>query len=545
MAQEQVFYANEQDDVKESVVQPETSSVGLPVDQKGTSGQRSGSQQGSGRFLNIQDYLQANVGQQAGMRYSGQIQEDVQQKTKAGVSESGQKFKSLREGIDAGRTGIDNINKMQQKIGGEGFADEAVDFVGSDDFENYQAMIRGDAIDQQGIADQISAATASTQSAMSQAQDFANLTGSEAGRFQLLRNAVGGPSRYTSGQQRLDELFLQTSPDNQLGQLQRNIGKQVSELEDQQQSIRGFGEELYGTDDISGLIQQEQDLIGGLRELTTNVLTSEQERITSPERVAELQAQNIATRNRILENAKQGVVTPEMESLLGISKGRTFNLLKDIAESPEKYLQYAPDVTPDQLIGQSEAERLNALAQIAGSQQVFSPSEVSPAVSKQQNVDDLIKERQQDVVDYLVGQVDKGNALNKSVLAAQQMVDHARKLYNYYEGQLTPSQREAYRAGRIYYGNENLRNRLGYADADLKYQLSKYNKALNAADTFNQNIGQQLKESGVSKIIDKFRQPDEIDILLDVVQGRTPVEYLQQDPDTGQYFINDPYRKMT
>lgn len=197
-------------------------------------------------------------------------------------------------------------------------------------------------------------------------QQVGNL-GSESGRFNLLQQSVKNP-QYTQGQQRLDQLFLQTSNPNQLAQNQRDLGKQA------QASAQGLTNQY---NDLGQQIQQAGVQAQDVSKMLGNTLNTEQQNLTNAQ-IAEAQAKN--TSNAAANTALQtyftngyGSLTADQKALIdpilasqNLTSGtRTFNVLNNGAYN--NYLnQGSTNLTGADVLDQNEFNRYNALAQLAG-----------------------------------------------------------------------------------------------------------------------------------------------------------------------------------
>lgn len=159
----------------------------------------------SGRATNLQSYLQANQGAKIG--------EEVGQKLQSTASQIGQNVSKAREDL------------RQQAYGAGGTPGNATggEFGRLGQYQQYAQQIQQDPtkLSEQQIADFQKIRTGQyqtpevqnlpqLQAQSQQAQQMTQLAGTEPGRFELLRQTFGRPT-YSTGQQRLDQLLLQTN----------------------------------------------------------------------------------------------------------------------------------------------------------------------------------------------------------------------------------------------------------------------------------------------------------------------------------------------
>lgn len=162
----------------------------------------------SGRFVNIQNYLNANKGyNEQGGGLAGQITNDISKQAQGVQDKFSQDKQNFQQQAEAGRNQYN-----------EGLVNQAVQdpnaFVGNQqNMQNWQKMQSGQYAGPQQFQ--------GGQQYQQQAQDIGNLANmaqSESGRSQVLKQLYGTPG-YASGQRSLDNLLLQSNND-QLQQLQ-------------------------------------------------------------------------------------------------------------------------------------------------------------------------------------------------------------------------------------------------------------------------------------------------------------------------------------
>lgn len=203
----------------------------------GASAQGQGQRQTPSGRPNVSQYIQANQG--AGDKLSQGIQQRTQQQSQAlskDVATRGSQFES-------------QVNPLSTKLGEEGsqriqgaFKDPSAILAQQDQLDEFRRLQnRGYT---QDIGNLGQTAQTQQQELMSKANQLgqsADLARTEGGRYQLLRQTFGQPN-YSSGQQKLDQLFLQTQPgvnrglQTNLGQVASQAGKTVGTLAEQQKA---------------------------------------------------------------------------------------------------------------------------------------------------------------------------------------------------------------------------------------------------------------------------------------------------------------------
>lgn len=251
---------------------------------------------GSGRFVNLQRYLGANAG--GGSRIAGKIGEAVGKQSDqfgkalgatGAVQTQLQAEKDRIAGASGFKTQIEQdptklvaMNKDQwlasqanqpvnQNPGifqGEGnsaaLANQEAQYQqylsGAGNPLAAVTQLRTGATALGDIAQQAQKRFGAAESQLGNVQGLANQTGSEAGRFDLLKQTLGRPN-YSRGQQSLDQLLLQAEGGDVLGKLQKDTA-QAARLGGQQLGA-AQGAYTTGRGDVATKAQEAQKLITG------------------------------------------------------------------------------------------------------------------------------------------------------------------------------------------------------------------------------------------------------------------------------------------
>ena len=200
---------------------------------------QAGPQKGSGRFTNIQSYLNANknAGNQLSQGIGSQVQKKIEPvKTQAQSYNDQVRFgiQSAQGTIGQGQLQVGQLKKLGTNIQGNTGAqfygqdkDLGInDFTQSPDFNQFQKNQSGAGVNEDVLNLQQQAFQNQTNALNQSAKNTANQAGSEAGRFGLLKQSFGGNvnPQYTQGQQRLDQMFLQRQG---LGDLKQQLNQNV------------------------------------------------------------------------------------------------------------------------------------------------------------------------------------------------------------------------------------------------------------------------------------------------------------------------------
>lgn len=222
-------------------------------------------QTGSGRYTNLQKYLGANQG--AGDRLAQGIGSKINQSLKPGQTTADTEASKVAEGIQRGQNDLQRGQGYNAQLQDQNF--NAQDFANNQnqlqDFTNFRT---GQAIDTNAINNQLNTAQTANQSQQLAVQNRIGQVGNEAGRFGLLKEAFGGMNKpYSTGQQRLDQLFLQAGGGNNIGQLQNNLNSNLNNLNQGYAGLQGR------TADINALTSGQTSLANQLQDRTNQMET--------------------------------------------------------------------------------------------------------------------------------------------------------------------------------------------------------------------------------------------------------------------------------
>lgn len=192
----------------------------------------------SGNFTNIQNFLKANQGSNLGGKLGGKIQ-GVADKAKEDIGRSQEQF---NQQANQGR------NQYNESLVGGALANPEEFAASNPNVANFQKLLKS----QYGGPQEIQNAQ-QLGGQVQQAQNIAGLGSTEAGRFSLLRNFFNNNGQYSRGQQTLDNLILQGSPQEALklqqsrsasGQAAQQLGQAQTAA---QQAAQQYGQEAQAT----------------------------------------------------------------------------------------------------------------------------------------------------------------------------------------------------------------------------------------------------------------------------------------------------------
>lgn len=242
---------------------------------------------------NIKQYLNANQG-------AGQsLAEGIQHR----YGEDAAKF---NQGLDQTKSQFESsANPLEKKLGDEGsqmaktsFKDPSAILADQQKMQDF-GKLRDNGYNQdiQGLGQQFQQQKSGLQSQLGTLQNQAQMANTEQGRFQLLSNAFNQPN-YTRGQQRLDQLFLQTQPNasrnlaTNLNGMQSQAAQGLTGLDAQTQAklsaLQGLGSQR--SQEIQGMLKGglSSDLEGDINDRgLDDIASSSQTRFADAQRRAE------------------------------------------------------------------------------------------------------------------------------------------------------------------------------------------------------------------------------------------------------------------
>lgn len=202
-------------------------------------------QKGSGRFTNLQKYVQANQG--AGERTTAAVQKGIQ-KSLNPLQQQVQKAETAgQQGIQTGQQTLQTGQNINQQLSAPEFtAQRAVDFANqAGNVEQVGQFRTGQAVDERALQAQNQAFGQANVDLGTQVGAQGEAVGSEIGRIGLLNQAFGGKNRagYSQGQSRLDNLLLQSNGQN-IQNLQNQIQNEQSNVRNLQARAAAQGKSI-------------------------------------------------------------------------------------------------------------------------------------------------------------------------------------------------------------------------------------------------------------------------------------------------------------
>jgi hypothetical protein len=173
----------------------------------------------SGRFTNMQKIMQAN--KPAASKLAGAVTGQVGQEIGKAETKSDE-ASGFRSAVQAEQNRLGQAQQLNTNIKADPTQLNDQDISSARNFMMNQTGQQ--ALQQIGTQSQQGLVNANV--AAQQAQQMQQRLGSESGRFGLLRQALAKPT-YTQGQQKLDQLLLQTSAAPQIQQQQQELAKRL------------------------------------------------------------------------------------------------------------------------------------------------------------------------------------------------------------------------------------------------------------------------------------------------------------------------------
>jgi len=380
----------EKDKENQGVNQPQPLSTGGGASAAGPTGTSSAQptsrqRQGSGRFTNLQQYIQANPG--AGARTSQQIQ-NVAERTERGLeSEAGNRLSDIRSQIGQERDRLGQAQQFAQTI--TSGSNEDLQKLATEQADRFAQLRTGQSAIPQ-IQQQKQQAVQQLGQQAGQLGGMAADAATEQGRFGLLRNTFQDP-RYSAGQRRLDQLLLQGSGQGALSNLQQGLQQRAQSA---QNLVGGFQSELgqemqdIGEPQVQQAQQTVQQALGrfgegpGFGEINSGALGQLRSQLEET-RQSELDRQQNEYQD-LRSQLEEGNQNQRILDLLGVERGtRLYNV--DLADYANALGRGEADVSMAEVIDDAQRQRLNALSQLAGfgeANQAFNLGEIN----QEQNV---------------------------------------------------------------------------------------------------------------------------------------------------------------
>lgn len=319
---------------------------------------------GSGRFTNLNNYLNANQGATDRL-YQGignKIETTAQpEKDKAQTSAT-----AVRDGIQNANTNLDRGQGYYNQMQGPAF--NAQDFVSDQNrLTDYAKFQNGQAVDVNNLNNLNSNAQTDAMGVQDNYNQRAQQVGNEEGRFGLLKETFGqNQPSYSSGQQRLDNLFLQAGDGNggKVAALQGDVRNDVNQATNQLGQLTG-----QATNDITNVGTNQTGLANNLSTLSNANESGFVDNLTG--QVAGLNdarhAQVAADRTDLTKLVgRQGGTSDQFLSDVGLDRGqRTYGAFDGLTNL-EQLANIGRDATGAQDVAtQADANQYDALAKLA------------------------------------------------------------------------------------------------------------------------------------------------------------------------------------
>lgn len=306
---------------------------GMPNAQNGTA------KQGSG-FVNLDQYMTANKGNNFGNQFTGKIQGSIDS-AKQGLDQSATDFTNAsNQGATKWNDVGDQAKGIVDKAGAGTSADDAKKFQG---YEN--ATYKG--------PDSYSGSAYGTQAqgGLQKAYQQASAAQNEGGRFALLDQFYGRPT-YTTGQKSLDNLLVQNAPG--VGAKVQGLGNEAAQLSSQANKSQGDLDAL-ATMNKSATQDTANNSKQYLTDANSKLQTGLQDEFAKAQK-----AQQTGYSDEVNAFQNRSWTPAELRSLGLSPDDRTYGI------DPLKYLTQGATPTMAQVASPEEYARSAALAQLAG-----------------------------------------------------------------------------------------------------------------------------------------------------------------------------------
>jgi len=293
----------------------------------------------SGSYTNLRSYLDANKG--AGKQMAEQVSSGIQEQVGKTQEQLGNVQSQFQQNVQQG--GVNQNQQMLDQLRTDPTQVNQQDFSRLRD-ATYQGP-QSFGANQQPSYQQV-------QQDMGQIQQQADATQTGAGQRALLQDQYGRPS-YGSGEQRLDQLFLQAPGESRqtFADLREQVGGLAPQLQQMQEQ---------GTQDIAARQAETQATREGARTAIGGASTDYATQVRDA--LAARQAQRPEAQAALEARISGGQLTPEDYAAMGLETGtRTYNMM----QNPEGMISNST-FDPTKAISQDEFARSQALAQLGG-----------------------------------------------------------------------------------------------------------------------------------------------------------------------------------
>lgn len=337
------------------------------ISSAGPSQQAGSGQVGSGRFTNLQRYINANKG--SGERLAGRIGQDVD-KSAQNVEKSAQEVNNVQSQLDAEKQRIAQASGFAQQIQ----QDPTQIANDQNKLQTFASLRTGDQTNINNINNAAQQNIAQAQANLGTLQQNASNVATEKGRFALLQQALGRPT-YNRGQQRLDQLMVQNSGGGVLNNLQRTAAQTAQNAT---KTIDTVNNNLStGLNDARSALTEAQktlvDSLGGLDDATTDAneakgaFGSLQNALR--ERQQQFIQQNEGLKTQLDTGVKEDRFSPEVLQMLGLQAGQA---LYDV--NLDEYINpnwSSGNVNEQSVATEADLARYNALAALSGTNPMY------------------------------------------------------------------------------------------------------------------------------------------------------------------------------
>lgn len=327
----------------------------------------------SGRYTNLSKYINANQG--AGDRLYQGVSNKIQQGLQPQEQDVNTSSNAVKEGISGANSSLNKGSGYLNQIQGKDF--NAQNFASDPnqlkDFTQYRT---GSAVDTNNLGTLNNTAQTNNATLQNSINNRQTQVGSEPGRFQLLNEAFGGgalnKNPYSTGQQRLDQLFFQSQGPGNITNLQNGLQNNLN----QSQQV---GNQLnqYGTN-IGDIGTQQKDLAGNIQNQTntmgTNYIGGLQGQVAGVNTARDALRDKYGNFTNQLIGSAQGhpLANPLDKGLFneaGLHEGeQVFNTFNNLDPNTRQFVNYDARNANDyhDIANQGNVDYYNALSQMAG-----------------------------------------------------------------------------------------------------------------------------------------------------------------------------------
>ncbi len=292
-------------------------------------------QQGSGRFTNLQKYINANegAGQKIASKLSNATSSDLStfdkdynaktQEIGKGIDEAKNLFNTQGQGfksqLGAYQQGLNSYKNFTDRGLFDQTGQDVQNFTNSPQFGQFQSLQSGLGLNEDQLKQSQGLAETMAKNTLDKIDKKYSDIQSEKGRYDLLQQST--PSfgqRSTSGGNRLNQMFFQKDP-NAVNNLQNSFKQQAADVAAKNAILGTQGASL------NDIINQEKTLMGDLNTNSKALQESFYNKLNSEDAFKQVNDARKGLYDDYIQQLQSGKYSQDLANLLGVSNLQTYN----------------------------------------------------------------------------------------------------------------------------------------------------------------------------------------------------------------------------